>query len=262
MIMEYDGIIYEKRENVGFLTINRPTKLNALNAHTIDEIKDALQKFKEDDDVRAVILTGAGEKAFVAGADIDEIEPIGLKEGFDFARNGQGMNSCLEELGKPSIAAVNGLALGGGCELALACTFRILSENAKLGLPEVGLGVIPGYGGTQRLARNIGKSRALWTMLVGDMIGAQDALQMGLANMVVPQKELMDVSMGVVKKIIRKAPLAVKMAMMAVHRGAEIDLESGLFLEAAFANILVGSQDKQEGIKAFQEKRKPHFSGS
>jgi len=260
--VKYEGIIYEEREGIGFLTVNRPSKLNALNAHTINEIKDALQKFKEDDSVRVVILTGAGEKAFVAGADIDEIEPIGLKDGLEFSRNGQGMNRCLEELGKPSIAAVNGLALGGGCELALACTFRILSENAKLGLPEVGLGVIPGYGGTQRLARSVGKSRALWVMLTGDMINAKDALQTGLANMVVPQKDLLDTSVGVARKIIQKAPLAVKMAMSAVHHGAEIDLESGLFLEAVIANVLLGTRDKDEGIKAFLERRKPEFSGS
>jgi enoyl-CoA hydratase len=262
LIMGYDGIIYEKRENVGFLTISRQTKLNALNAKTIDEIKDALQKFKEDEEVRAVILTGAGKKAFAAGADIDEISNIGLKEGFEFSRNGQGMNSLLDELGKPSIAAVNGLALGGGCELALACTFRILSENAKLGLPEAGLGVIPGYGGTQRLTRIIGKSRALWTILTGEMINAQDALQMGLANMVVPQKELMDASIGVAKKIIQKAPLAIKLAMIAVNYGAEIDLDSGLLLEATVANTLLGTQDKEEGIKAFLDRRKPDFSGS
>jgi len=260
--VKYEGIIYEEREGIGFLTVNRPSKLNALNAHTINEIKDALQKFKEDDSVRVVILTGAGEKAFVAGADIDEIEPIGLKDGLEFSRNGQGMNRCLEELGKPSIAAVNGLALGGGCELALACTFRILSENAKLGLPEVGLGVIPGYGGTQRLARSVGKSRALWVMLTGDMINANDALQTGLANMVVPQKDLLDTSVGVARKIIQKAPLAVKMAMSAVHHGAEIDLESGLFLEAVIANVLLGTRDKDEGIKAFLDRRKPEFSGS
>ena len=172
------------------------------------------------------------------------------------------MNRQIEELGKPSIAAVNGLALGGGCELALSCTFRILSENARLGLPELGLGVIPGYGGTQRLSRIIGKSRALWTMLTGDMISAQEALQMGLANRVVKPEELIDAATEVARKISQKAPLAVKMAMTAVNRGTETDLETGLFLEAALANVLIGSKDKEEGIKSFLEKRKPNFSGS
>jgi enoyl-CoA hydratase len=198
----------------------------------------------------------------VAGADISEFEGIGLKQGFDFCRNGQNMNRDVEELGKPSIAAVNGLALGGGCELALACTFRILTEDANLGLPELGLGVIPGYGGTQRLARAIGKSRALWTMLTGDMIGAQEALQMGLANRVVKKEEVMDASVKVAKKIIQKAPSAVKMAMTAVYQGTETDLKTGLVLEAAFGNLLLTGKDKEEGVKAFMEKRKPNFTGN
>jgi len=259
--MGYDNILYEVRENVAWLTIHRPKMLNALNGQTIDEIRDVLAKVRDDEQVRAIILTGSGDKAFVAGADIAEIANIQLKEGFDFCRKGHEMNRDLEELGKPSIAAVNGLALGGGLELALSCTFRILSEHAKLGLPELGLGVIPGYGGTQRLARIVGKSRALWTMLAGDMISAQEALQMGLANMVVHQEELMDACMKVAKKIIEKAPLAVKMAMMAVYHGTETDLETGLVFEAALANVLLGTQDKEEGIRAFVENRKPNFSG-
>ncbi|EFK08273.1 putative 3-hydroxybutyryl-CoA dehydratase [delta proteobacterium NaphS2] len=258
---DYHEIVYEKKDHVGFLTIDRQSKLNALNVRTVEEIKDALKNIQKDDQVRAVVLTGAGEKAFVAGAEIEEISGIGLKEGFDFSRSGQEMNSILENLGKPSIAAVNGLALGGGCELALGCTFRILAENAKLGLPEAGLGVIAGFGGTQRLARTIGKSRALWSILTGDMIGAKDALDMGLANMVVPQNELLDASMKVARKVVEKAPLAVKMALMSVNYGSEMDLGSGLLFEAAMANILLGSKDKEEGINAFLEKRKPEFSG-
>ena len=164
-----------------------------------------MAQVKGDDQVRAVIVTGSGEKAFVSGADIMEFVDIGLKQGFDFSRKGHQMNRDLEELGKPSIAAVNGLALGGGCELALSCTFRILAEEAKLGLPELGLGVMPGYGGTQRLARIIGKSRALWNMLTGDLISAQEALQMGLANKVVKKEELMEVSFQAAKKIIQRA---------------------------------------------------------
>ena len=260
--MEYDHVIYEVKESIGFLTINRPKSLNALNNRVLDEITDVLEEVKTADEVKAIILTGSGEKAFVAGADIADVMNIGLKDGLDFCRRGHGMTRILEELGKPSIAAVNGLALGGGLELALSCTFRIMSENAKLGLPELGLGVIPGYGGTQRLARIIGQSRALWVMLTGDMIGATEALQMGLANMVVSQEELMDVSIKMAKKMAQKAPLAVKMAMMAVHHGTETHLESGLVLEAALANVLLGTHDKEEGIKAFLEKRKPNFSGS
>ncbi|MDO8785063.1 MAG: enoyl-CoA hydratase/isomerase family protein, partial [Syntrophales bacterium] len=174
--MKYENIVYEVKERIGFITINRPEKLNALNGQVIDELLNVLGEVRSDDEVKAIILTGSGQKAFVAGADIDEIKEIEVKNGLDFCRRGQEMNRQIEELGKPSIAAVNGLALGGGCELALSCTFRILSENARLGLPELGLGVIPGYGGTQRLSRIIGKSRALWAMLTGDMISAQEAL--------------------------------------------------------------------------------------
>ena len=259
--MKYENIIYDVKEGIGFLTINRPNKPNALNGQTIDEIRNSLTEIKNDDQVKAIIVTGTGEKAFIAGADVTEFEGVGVDKGFDFSRNGQQMGRDLEWLGKPSIAAVNGLALGGGLELALSCTFRILSENAMLGLPEVGLGVIPGYGGTQRLARAIGKSRALWAMLTGDMIKAQDALQMGLANMVVKQEDLMDTSIKIAKKIMGKAPLAVKMAIVAVNHGTETDLESGLIIEAAFGNLLLVTKDKEEGIKALMEKRKPNFTG-
>ncbi|MFZ3115165.1 MAG: enoyl-CoA hydratase-related protein [Syntrophales bacterium] len=259
--MNYENIIYEMKEGIGFLTVNRPDKLNALNGKVIEEILHLLAEVKRDDGVKALIVTGSGAKAFVAGADIPEIQDIGLKEGLDFPRKGQEMTRNLEELGKPSIAAVNGLALGGGCELALACTFRILSENAKLGLPELALGAMPGYGGTQRMSRMIGKSRALWMMLTGDMIGAPEALQLGLANKVVKLEELIDTATETARKIAQKPPLAVKMAIMAVNHGAETDLETGLFLEAALANVLLGSQDKAEGINAFLEKRKPVFTG-
>lgn len=259
--MNYENIIYEVKEGIGFLTVNRPDKLNALNGRVIDEILHLLSEVKCNDEVKALIVTGSGSKAFVAGADIPEIQAIGLKEGLDFPRKGQEMTRNLAELGKPSIAAVNGLALGGGCELALACTFRILSENAKLGLPELALGAMPGYGGTQRMSRMIGKSRALWLMLTGDMVGAQEALQLGLANKVVKPEELIATATETAQKIAQKPPLAVKMAIMAVNHGAETDLETGLFLEAALANVLLGSQDKAEGINAFLEKRKPVFTG-
>jgi enoyl-CoA hydratase len=260
--MSFENIIYEVKEGIGFLTVNRPDKLNALNGRVIEEIVNALGEIRRDDTVKVLIVTGSGQKAFVAGADIPEIQEIGLKGGLDFSRKGQDMNRHIEELGKPSIAAVNGLALGGGCELALACTFRILSDNAKLGLPELALGAIPGYGGTQRMSRIIGKSRALWMMLTGEMVGAEDALHMGLANRVVKPEELMAAAVETAKKIMQKAPLAVKMAMMAVQHGAETDLESGLFLESVLANVVLGSKDKEEGIAAFMEKRKPLFTGN
>ncbi len=260
--MEYATVIYDVKEGIGFLTVNRPDKLNALNDQVINEIMDVLNRVKGDEEVKALIVTGSGQKAFVAGADIPEIQKIGLKEGLDFPRKGQEMGRRVAELGKPSIAAVNGLALGGGCELALSCTFRIVSENAKFGLPELSLGAIPGYGGTQRMSRIIGGSRTLWLMLTGEMLGAQEAFQMGLANKVVKPEELMSAAVETARKIAQKAPLAVKMAMMAVQHGSETDLETGLFIEAALANVLLGSKDKEEGIAAFLEKRKPNFSGS
>lgn len=259
--MNYENIIYEVKDSVGLLTVNRPDKLNALNAKVIDEIIHVLAEVKKSEEVKALVVTGSGSKAFVAGADIPEIQAVGLKDGMDFSRRGQEMTRNVEELGKPSIAAVNGLALGGGCELALGCTFRILSENAKLGLPELALGAMPGYGGTQRMSRMIGKSRALWMMLTGEMLDAQEALRLGVANKVVKPEELMDVAAATAKKIAQKPSLAVKMAIMAVNHGFETDLESGLFLESALANVLLGSQDKTEGIAAFMEKRKPIFTG-
>ncbi|MGB5159336.1 enoyl-CoA hydratase/isomerase family protein [Desulfobacterium sp. N47] len=259
--MKYENIIYEVKESIGFLTVNRPDKLNALNAKVIDEIVHALGEVKKSEEVKVLIVTGSGSKAFVAGADIPEIQAIGLKDGMDFSRRGQEMTRNVEELGKPSIAAVNGLALGGGCELALGCTFRILSETAKLGLPELALGALPGYGGTQRMSRMIGKSRTLWMILTGEMLSAQEAYQMGVANKVVKPEELMDVAAATAKKIAQKPALAMKMCIMAVNHGSETDLESGLFIESALANIVLGSQDKAEGIAAFIEKRKPVFTG-
>jgi len=259
--MEFKNIQYDVDDGVGILTINRPKVLNALNSMTINEIRTVLKKTKEDETIRVLIITGSGQKAFVAGADIGEVENLGSKNGFDFFRKGDQMNHDIESLGIPAIAAVNGLALGGGCELAMSCTLRIVSGKAKFGLPELGLGVIPGYGGTQRMPRLIGKGRALWYLLTGDMIGAEEALEMGLANMVVKPDELMEKAMKTAKKITQKAPIAVKMALYAVNHGLETDIETGLILETALANITIGSEDKKEGIAAFFEKRKPEFRG-
>jgi len=259
--MEYNNIKFETEDNIGILTIDRPKVLNALNTETVKEIRSVLMAIKENKALRALIITGSGDKAFVAGADIDEIERLGLKDGFDFVRMGDQMNSDLETLGIPTIAAINGFALGGGCEMAMACTLRVVSETAKLGLPELNLGAIPGYGGTQRLARLIGRGRALWYILTGDMINAAKAVDIGLANLMVRPDELMEKTIEVAKKIATKGPLAVKMALLAVKYGMEADLETGLVLESALANIAIASEDKKEGVAAFFEKRRPNFKG-
>ena len=259
--MAYENIQFGAEDDVGILTIDRPKALNALNAGTVKEIRSVLADVKADEAIKVLIITGAGEKAFGAGADVGEIEGLGLKEGFDFLRIGHQMNHEIETLGKATIAAINGLALGGGLELAMSCTLRIASEKAKLGLPELGLGVIPGYGGTQRLARLIGKGRALYYMLTGDMIDAAKAEDFGLVNLMVKPEELMGKAMEVAKKIASKGPLAVKMALFAVKYGAETDLETGLVLESALANLSIASEDKKEGIAAFFEKRKPAYRG-
>jgi len=260
--MEYRNVTFEIKDEIGVLTINRPKVMNALNAATMSEITHAVNRVKKEKEVRSLIITGAGEKAFIAGADINEFVDLGLKEGYDFCRSGHDMLRELESLGIPTIAAVNGLALGGGCELAMACTFRILSENAKLGLPELGLGVIPGMGGTQRLARMIGKNRALWMMLTGEMMEAEEALRIGWANMVVSSEELMDNVFKIARKIRQKGPLAVKCALIAVQHGTETDLETGLVIEAAMTNLIMASKDKVEGVASFLEKRKPEFQGN
>ncbi len=260
-MMDYQNVTFEMREEIGVLTINRPKKLNALNHATMDEIQDVLDKVRSDQALRVLVITGAGDKAFVAGADVSEFVDLGLNEGFDFTRKGNQIFRALECLAIPSIAAVNGLALGGGCELAMSCTFRILSDNARFGLPELALGVIPGYGGTQRLARMIGKSRALWVMLTGETIGAEEALSMGWANRVVKPEALLDEAFKVAKTICTKGPLAVKYALVAVNHGTETDLETGLVIESAMTSLVLTSEDKKEGVSSFLEKRKPVFKG-
>jgi enoyl-CoA hydratase len=260
--MGYEKIIFEIKDGIAVLTVNRPKKMNALNFQTMDEIQAAIAEVHADDSIRALIVTGSGDKAFVAGADISEFTELGLKESYDFIRRGAKIFRDLEALNVPTIAAVNGMALGGGCELAMGCTFRVVSESAVFGLPELGLGVIPGYGGTQRLARIIGTSQAMWAMLTGDMINAEQALTLGLANKVAKPEELMDVVMKVAKKMASKAPLAVKFAMIATKYGSEVDLETGLVLEGLAANLALASEDKKEGVGAFLEKRKPSYTGN
>jgi enoyl-CoA hydratase len=259
--MEYTNVKYETKDRIGIVTVDRPKALNALNSKTIEEIRSVLAEVKNDDSVRVLVITGSGDKAFVAGADIGELKELKLQTAFDYARVGHQMNHEIETLGIPTIAAVNGLALGGGCELAISCTLRVVSERAKLGLPELDLGVLPGYGGTQRLARLIGKGRALYYLLTGDMIDAAKAVEIGLASLMTPSDELMEKTVEMAKKIAAKGPLAVKMALYAVKYGTEVDLETGLVLEAAMANVTMASHDKDEGIAAFFDKRKPDYKG-
>jgi enoyl-CoA hydratase len=260
--MAYETLLYDKRDSIGYVTINRPDKLNALNRKVMDELDDCFRAIQSDDEVRVVILTGAGGKAFVAGADLSELAALGPVDGRDFARRGQGIFDFIENLGKPVIAAVNGYALGGGCELALACTLRIASESARFGQPEVKLGIIPGYAGTQRLARLVGKGRALEMILSGgDPISAQEAYRIGLVNQVVPAAELTAAAEALARKIAANAPLAIRFALEAVHRGLEMTQEQGQLLEAALFGLCCTTADMKEGTRAFLEKRPAKFVG-
>jgi enoyl-CoA hydratase len=259
--MAYDNLLFEVSDKIARITFNRPNVLNALNRKTMDELGDCLKKVRADDDIRVLILTGAGEKAFIAGADINELSQQTPVNGREFTLCGQEIIHRLETLGKPAIAAINGFALGGGCELALACTLRIASRNAKLGQPEVKLGIIPGYGGSQRLPRLCGKGVAHELILTGEMISAEEALRVGLVNRVVESGELLVTAEAIAKKIIANAPLAVKYAMEAVEHGMEMPQEEGLYLEATLFGLCCATQDMREGTRAFLEKRPPKFEG-
>ncbi len=259
--MAYDNLLFEVSEQIARITFNRPNVLNALNRKTMDELGDCLKKVRADDAIRALILTGAGEKAFIAGADINELSQQTPVNGREFTLYGKEIIHRLETLGKPAIAAINGFALGGGCELALACTLRIASRNAKLGQPEVKLGIIPGYGGSQRLPRLCGRGVAHELILTGEMITAEEALRVGLVNRVVEPGELLATAEAIAKKIIANAPLAVKYALEAVERGMEMPQEEGLYLEATLFGLCCATQDMREGTRAFLEKRPPKFEG-
>jgi enoyl-CoA hydratase len=259
--MAYDNLLFEVSEQIARITFNRPNVLNALNRKTMDELGDCLKKVRADDAIRVLILTGAGEKAFIAGADINELSQQTPVNGREFTLYGQEIIHRLETLGKPAIAAINGFALGGGCELALACTLRIATRNAKLGQPEVKLGIIPGYGGSQRLPRLCGKGVAHELILTGEMITAEEALRIGLVNRVVEPAELLATAEAIAKKIIANAPLAVKYALEAVERGMEMPQEEGLYLEATLFGLCCATQDMREGTRAFLEKRPPKFEG-
>jgi len=259
--MPYENLLYEKRDGIAFITFNRPKVLNALNRKTVEELRDALLDARDDNSVRALILSGAGEKSFVAGADIGELAQRTPVDGKEFSLFGQSVFHLLETLGKPSICAINGFALGGGCELALCCTIRIASKTAKLGQPEVKLGIIPGYGGTQRLARLCGKGVAHELCLTGEMITAEEAQRVGLVNHIYEPAELLPAAEALAKKISGNAPVAIRYTMEAIERGTEMPQEEGLFLEATLFGLCCATEDMREGTKAFLEKRKADFKG-
>ena len=259
--MAFENLLYKKRDGIGFVTVNRPEKLNALNRKTMDELEECFQEIESDDEVRVVILTGAGEKAFVGGADINELAVQTPVEGKEMSVRGQKTLDLIEHLGKPVIAAVNGYALGGGCELALACTLRVASENARLGQPEVKLGLIPGYAGTQRLPRLVGRGRALEMLLSGEPVSAAEAYRIGLVNQVAPAQDLIAAAEKLAQKILANAPLAVKFALEAVNHGLEMTQAEGQFLEANLFGLCCTTADMKEGTRAFLEKRPARFTG-
>ena len=256
-----ENVLYEKKGAIAYVTLNRPKVLNALNQRTWENLRTAFEDARDDAQVRGVILTGAGDKAFIAGADISELSHVTAIEAEKSSTYGQEVLNLVENLGKPVIAAVNGFALGGGCETAMACTIRVASEHAKFGQPEVTLGLIPGGGGTQRLPRLIGKGRALQIILSGEMISAQEAFRIGLVNEVVPAAELITRAEAILKRIFSNAPVAVKYLLEAVNKGMETSQAEGLSLEASLFGLCAGTEDKKEGTSAFLEKRKPQFQG-
>jgi len=257
--MDFENVELRTDGGIGYVTINRPKVMNALNRETVREIRSAVSSMNEDPEVSVIILTGAGEKAFAAGADIAELAELDGISGKELAESGQEAFSFIESAPKVTIAAVNGFALGGGCELAMACTIRIASENAKFGQPEVNLGIIPGYGGTQRLARLVGKGRAMELILTGRMINAEEALRIGLVSRVTKPEELMAEAKDLASKLAEKGPLALSAAKEAVDRGCEMGLREALSLEAALFSGLCATSDMKEGMKAFLEKRKAQF---
>ena len=259
--MTYENIFLEKKNSIAYVTVNRPKVLNALNMVTMEELRAAFHDLKNDASTRVVIFTGTGEKAFIAGADINEFEKQDAVLGKEFAHRGQSVLNLIESLGKPVIACINGFALGGGCEMAMACTMRLASDNAKLGQPEVKLGIIPGYGGTQRLPRLVGKGLAMQMVLSGEMITAQEAYRIGLVNEVTAPADLIPRAEAIAAKIIANAPLAVQYAMEAVNKGMEMTLAEGLFLEATLFGICCVTEDKKEGTASFLEKRPAQFKG-
>lgn len=259
--MNFENILLEKKNSIAYITVNRPKVLNALNMATMEELRAAFTDAKNDTSVRVVIMTGSGEKAFIAGADIGELSQNNAVSAKEYTHRGQSVLDLIENLGKPVIACINGFALGGGCEIAMACTMRLASDNAKFGQPEVKLGIIPGYGGTQRLPRLVGKGIAMQLVLAGEMISAQEALRIGLVNEITAPADLIPRAEAIAQKIVANAPLAVQYAMEAVNKGMEMTLAEGLYLEAVLFGVACATEDKNEGTKAFLEKRAAQFKG-
>jgi len=257
----YNNILLEKEDNLATLTINRPKVMNALNFDTIREIETALESIKDDPEVKVLIITGAGDKAFVAGADIAFMQSLSAVETRQLAAYGQKVFRMIELIEKPVIAAINGFALGGGCELAMACDIRLASENALFGQPEVNLGLTPGWGGTQRMPRLIGEGRAKELIFTGDTIKADEAYRIGLVNHVYPQESLMEEAKKLAKKIMAKAPLAVGFSKFQINKGLQTDLDTAMGIESDLFGFCFATEDHNEGIEAFLAKRKPSFKG-
>jgi enoyl-CoA hydratase len=258
---DYQNLLLEVEDGIATLTVNRPDKLNALNRATIEELGDAVRRTREDDSVRGIIVTGAGSRAFVAGADIAELAAMGPVDGVEVSRLGQRVFRELELSRKPVVAAVNGFALGGGCELALACHLRIAASNARFGLPEVKLGIIPGYGGTLRLPRIVGRGRALEMILTAEMVGAEEAYRIGLANRVVEPDVLLPATRELMRGILANGPVALGLAIECATRGTEMSVDDGLAMESHLFGLLAATDDMREGMKAFLEKRPAEFHG-
>src|SRR5712691_8562032 len=259
--MVFDNLLLEREGAVAIVTINRPKVLNALNAWTLDELGRAVLDLQHDDGVRVVIVTGAGEKSFVAGADISELAVQTPTGGRELALTGQHVLDAIENLGKPVIAAINGYALGGGCELAMACTLRLAADTAKLGQPEINLGIIPGYAGTQRLSRLVGKGKAMELILTGAPISALEAERIGLVNRVVPAADLMNDAKALAGELAKHAPIAMRYIINAINKGLEMPFAEGCVFEATLFGLVASTDDMREGTKAFLEKRKPEFKG-
>jgi enoyl-CoA hydratase len=259
--VDFKNVLLEKEGRIATLTINRPKALNALNVETLLDIKAAVEIVRDDNDIDVLIVTGAGDKAFVAGADITYMLDINAMQGREFGRIGQGVFSLIECISKPVIAAINGFTLGGGCELAMACDFRICSEKSLFGQPEVGLGVTPGFGGTQRLPRLVGTGMAKQLLYTGDTINAQEALRIGLVNAVVPSENLMEYVQKIAKKIASRGAIAVQFCKDAVNEGMQTDIDRAMTIEADIFGLCFATEDQKEGMKAFVEKRKAEFKG-
>jgi enoyl-CoA hydratase len=259
--MTLENLLIEQDGRVAIITINRPRVLNALNGQTMAELREAMLALQQDPAVRAIVLTGAGDKSFVAGADINELAVLTPTAGKEHARSGQRVFDLIEQLGKPVVAAVNGFALGGGCELAMACTLRVAADTARFGQPEINLGIIPGYAGSQRLPRLVGKGIALEILLTGDMVPAQRALEIGLVNRVVPAADLLAEATKLAVSLAAKAPVAVRYIIEAVNEGLEMPLAQGQYLETALFGAIASTEDSKEGTRAFLEKRTGEWKG-